>query len=193
MNDNGNKILYKVLMFIIIMGVLIFIGFNQMNKNKIDKNKVSVNDVKDIFNEKVIGEVDFIEIQTEMNDENGLGYSAPVSVSDRNSIYYLRNELNNCERMDENEVLNGGSYEGSPIVTFYMNDETVLYSAISKDEDGKTIFYVAKNVDLGDKINYKLLVEDDIEEYVINLYNQNKTKVNDQSANQIDNQNKTQN
>ncbi len=176
-----DKFWFKALMFIIIIGGLALIGFRYMQDHNMDTKRITAKDIRKIYEtETVIGDVDYIEIQIATEGEEGIGYSTPVKINNKNDVSYLVNELNNCEKISDEDVLKGAGYDEGPLVTFYMSDKTILYAGVTTAEDGNTEFFVAKSADYGDKINYKLLANDQIEQYVKSLYSKYNVRANEQ-------------
>ena len=129
-------------------------------------------------NESIIKETKYIHIS--ILDENGQGleYTDPLQINDKNIIDYLVGELNNSEEINPAEFVEEGfiNYEGAPILDFYCEDGSVLHivgMTLSEQYDNVFVFYVETIVDEGGP-TYKLNSSIDLEEYIYDLYQKNK-------------------
>ena len=166
------KYLFKVLFFIVVIGILILIGSREMKRRGINQKNFSVDDLVDVYEaNNLLGTLQYAEVQIfEENPKDADSYKEVVKVDEKNDLYLLRNELNNSRQLTQDEITPGGDYEGCALVTLYLNDGTKLYCGINQFYEGNNMFFIAKEMDLGDKINYITLSEDDVYEYVEDLY-----------------------
>lgn len=166
-----------IIMLVVVVSIMVAI-FNQ-KQNKGQENKVQKNLVKEHSStqtkEKGVGnDVSYVGIQIEDESKGELTYTDPLIIKDEQVINNLKNIINNGEawtNVDE-ELGEGGYFEASPIITFYLSNGNKVY-LLARDnmKDDINVFAIYYKEDASDKTIYK--TETNIEEYALNLYKKN--------------------
>ena len=128
--------------------------------------------------EKLIFGTQYIEIQIEDTEAQGLALTTPVKITDKSIIEKIENQINNGIVYEPRST---AWSDISPHITFYLESGerysifTDKFESDGEEESGNyiTIFKLDSNGEENqeyEKKTYK--IETDIEEYAITLYNQ---------------------
>jgi len=162
------------LIILLVVVVIIMVAIFNQKENKEQKNSIVQDNSLQTTEENIISNVSYIGIQIEDESKGELAYTDPLIIKDEQVINNLKNIINNGEEwtnVDE-ELGEGGFFEASPIVTFYLSDGNKLY-LLTRDnmKDDINIFAIYFKEDASDKTIYK--TKTNIEEYILNLYKKN--------------------
>lgn len=162
------------LIILLVVVVIIMVAIFNQKENKEQKNSIVQDNSLQTTEENIISNVSYIGIQIEDESKGELAYTDPLIIKDEQVINNLKNIINNGEEwtnVDE-ELGEGGFFEASPIVTFYLSDGNKLY-LLARDnmKDDINVFAIYYKEDASDKTIYK--TKTNIEEYILNLYKKN--------------------
>jgi len=180
-----NKYLYKLIAFIVIFGILLFIGSREMRRRGINQKNFSPADVAEIYESyNLIGIVNYIEIEVPDSeaDSDGYSYKKPVRISDKNDISLLRNELNNSKELGKDDSKPVGNYYACTQVTFHLKNGEELYCGIDSNIENPGAFFISKDNFHENRTDYKILSGDDVSKQVKDLYNKYSRLIPDETT-----------
>lgn len=155
------------------------VGQNVHN-NVIGEEGIEEKEEQNEVNESsVIKGIDYIKISILDENAQGLEYTEPINIVDKNVIDYLVKELNNSEQLSQ-EFLeeNFMSFEGDPSLEFVQTDGTIVnvvgHNVYWEPYENKFVFHVSTESNEGNKKVYKLKSSVDLTTYINNLYKENK-------------------
>lgn len=165
-------IISLIIMLVVVVIIMVAI-FNQ-KENKEQKNSIVQNNFLQTTEKNIISDVLYIGIQIEDESRGELSYTEPLILKDEAIINNLKEIVNNGEEWTnvDIELGEGGFFEASPIITFYLSNGNKVY-LLARDnmKDDINVFAIYYKEDASDKTIYK--TKTNIEEYALNLYKKN--------------------
>lgn len=165
-------IISLIIMLVVVVIIMVAI-FNQ-KENKEQKNSIVQNNFLQTTEKNIISDVLYIGIQIEDESRGELSYTEPLILKDEAIINNLKEIVNNGEEWTnvDKELGEGGFFEASPIITFYLSNGNKVY-LLARDnmKDDINVFAIYYKEDASDKTIYK--TKTNIEEYALNLYKKN--------------------
>ena len=166
---------YIISLIIMLIVAIILLGIIFNKKESKVQDYLEENQSSAQMTEKnIINDIMYIGLQIEDDSKGELAYTDQLIIKDESVINNLKEFVNNAEEwknVDE-ELGEGGFFEASPIITFYLTNGNKVY-LLARDnmKDDINVFALYNKEDASDKKIYKLKAN--LEEYALNLYKEN--------------------
>lgn len=184
-NLNLIGLVIGIIAIITMICIGIEIVFKSNPRNIVEGTETFQNTVIENTQNVHISKLDYIEISVENeNSTNGIEYTTPIKVEDKNVMQKITDIINNGKRYTtfEKDYGAGGFLEGMPIVTLYFKDGTISTMIpcdnFSTEKNTSTINFVSiySKVDKTDEKTY--ILTEELSKYIQELYEEeaNETK-----------------